>query len=160
MSGWLQNSMIPLSPMMPQQQLPHPHAIPKLPMIPLSPHHPLLPFAPPQANPLNPTYLTNPESQYPTNTQPIELPKPDILNKPGQPLFPIQPQPPLVEERQHEPWQPLSKTKQNQEEELVRTTCMYSGLGVNSGCDQFYILGGGKQTGRHRGAHAGWQRVE
>ncbi|XP_077340730.1 amelogenin, X isoform [Lithobates pipiens] len=122
MSGWLQNPMIPLSPMMPQQQLQHPHAIPKLPphhsvlipqqpMIPLSPHHPLLPHAPPQANPLNPTYLTNPESQYPTNTQPIELPKPDILNKPGQPLFPIQPQPPLVEERPHEPWQPASKTK-------------------------------------------------
>lgn len=133
MSGWLQNPMIPLSPMMPQQQLPHPHAIPKLPshhsvlipqqpMFPVSPRHPLFPLAPPQANPKNPTYFTNPESQYP-NTQPLEPPKPDILNQPGQPLFPIEPQPPLVEERPHDQWKPESKTKL---EELVRTTCMYS----------------------------------
>ncbi|XP_075056413.1 amelogenin, X isoform [Mixophyes fleayi] len=125
MSGWLQNPMIPLPPMMPQQQLPHPHAMPKLPphqpillpqqpMVPVHPHHATLPLSPPQTHQLNPSFWAKPESQYPTNIQPIEPPKPDVPNQPGQPLFPIQPQPPLVEERQHDPWQPASKTKQEE----------------------------------------------
>ncbi|XP_068121405.1 amelogenin, X isoform isoform X2 [Hyperolius riggenbachi] len=115
MSGWLQNSMMPMPPMMTQQQLPHPHVMakfpprqpalmPQPPMVPVSPHHSLLPLAPPQTNHLNPTYQSNPESQYPANSQPI--PKPDLSSQPGQPLFPIQPQPPLVEERPQDPWKP------------------------------------------------------
>ncbi|XP_063813215.1 amelogenin, X isoform-like [Pseudophryne corroboree] len=127
MSGWLQNPLVPLPPMMPQQQLPLPHALPKLPprqpillphqpMVPVHPYRPTLPLSPPQTNP---TYWANTESQYPTNTQPIELPKPDVSNQPDQPLFPIQSQPPLVEEKPHDSWQPASKGKQ---EELVKIT--------------------------------------
>ncbi|XP_075706466.1 amelogenin, X isoform [Rhinoderma darwinii] len=96
MSGWLKNPMVP---MMPQQQLPHPHAIPKLPphhpmlipqqpMVPVPGHHPLLPLPPSQTHQLNPTYFTNPENQQPTHTQPMEPSKPDLSHQPGQPLFP------------------------------------------------------------------------
>ncbi|KAM8975555.1 amelogenin, X isoform [Pelodytes ibericus] len=122
MSGWLQNPLVPIAPLMPQQQLPHQHAMPKLPshhpilipqqpMIPVPPHHPMMP-PPHQTHQLNPTFLTKP------NNQPLEPPKPDQSNLPGQ-LYPIQPQPPFVEERPHDPWQSPSKTKQEELMELL-----------------------------------------
>ncbi|KAG9492431.1 hypothetical protein GDO78_000760, partial [Eleutherodactylus coqui] len=121
MSGWLKNPMAPMSPLMPQQ-LPHPHAIPKLPshhpmlipqqpMVPVPGHHSLFPLLPSQTHPLNPTYLTNTEIQQPIHTQAMEPPKPDLSLQPGQPIFPNPPQPPLVEERPQDPWLPASKTK-------------------------------------------------
>ncbi|XP_053311033.1 amelogenin, X isoform [Spea bombifrons] len=114
MSGWLQNSMVP-------QQLPHQHAMPKLPqhhpilihqqpLVPVPPHHPMIPGQPQQTH-QNPTYLTNPAANIPANNQPIEPPK---LDQPGQPRYPVQPQPPLIEERPQDPWLPTSKN--NQEE--------------------------------------------
>ncbi|XP_069828539.1 amelogenin, X isoform [Dendropsophus ebraccatus] len=120
MSGWLKNPVAPMSPVMPQQQLLNPHAIPKLPlhhpmlmpqppMVPIPGHHSM--FPPPPSHQLNPTYFTNPENQRPTHTQPMEPPKPDLSNQPGQPNYPNQPQPPLVEERPLEPWSPVSKTQ-------------------------------------------------
>ncbi|XP_063300687.1 amelogenin, X isoform [Pelobates fuscus] len=123
MSGWLQNTMVPMSPpLLPQQQLPHQHVIPKLPfhhplllpqqpMIPVPPHHSVVPPPPQQTHQQNPTY---PVGSFPTSNQPLELPKPDQQNLPGQPLYPIQPQPPLVEERPHDPWQPAGKNKQEE----------------------------------------------
>ncbi|KAM4698934.1 amelogenin, X isoform [Discoglossus pictus] len=119
-SGWLQNPVIP---MMPQQQLPHQHAMPKLqprqpilipqqPMIPLPPHLPMIPLQPQTPHLLNPTFtLTNPEGQLPTNTQPMQPAKTDPQNQPGQPLYPIQPNPPLVGEKPQDPWQPIGKNK-------------------------------------------------
>ncbi|KAM4044759.1 amelogenin, X isoform [Anomaloglossus baeobatrachus] len=119
MSGWLKNPMVQMSQMIPQQ-LPHPHVNPKLlphhpilipqqPMIPIPGYHSLFPLPPSQTKQINPILL-NPENQHPTNTQPMEPPRPDNSHQHGQPNLPNQPQPPLVEERPQNPWQPEIKT--------------------------------------------------
>uniref|UniRef100_A0A8C5M2G9 Amelogenin X-linked n=1 Tax=Leptobrachium leishanense TaxID=445787 RepID=A0A8C5M2G9_9ANUR len=119
MSGWLQNTMVPVPPLMPQQQLPHQHAMPKLPshhplllpqqpLIPLPPHHPMVPSAPQQTHQQNPGH---PVGSFPTSNQPIEPPKPDLQS---QPFYPIQPQPPLVEDRTRDPWLSAGKNKQEE----------------------------------------------
>ncbi|KAE8625342.1 hypothetical protein XENTR_v10006237 [Xenopus tropicalis] len=120
MSGWLQNPVVPAPPMMPQQQHPSQHVVPKLPphhpfLIPQQPvvpvPHPVIPLTPQHTHQLKPTYLSNPDS---ANTQPLEPFKPDHENKNGHPMFPLQPLPPLFEERPQEPWQAAGNT--NQEE--------------------------------------------
>nr|AAI69899.1 Amelogenin [Xenopus laevis]AAI69905.1 Amelogenin [Xenopus laevis] len=113
-SGWLQNPIIPVPPMMPQQQqnavpkLPphHPLLIPQHPLVPVPVHHPVFPLIPQHTHQLKPTYLSNPDGQYPTNTQPD--------NQNGKPIFPLQPMPPLVEDRPQEPWQAAGNTKQEE----------------------------------------------
>ncbi|XP_041438893.1 amelogenin X-linked S homeolog isoform X1 [Xenopus laevis] len=124
-SGWLQSPMIPVPPMMQQQQLPSQNAVPKLPshhpllipqqpLVPVPVHHPLIPLTPQHTHQLKPIYLFNSDGQYPTNTQLLEPSKPDHESQNGQPTFPLHPLPPLVEERPQEPWQEAGNDKQEE----------------------------------------------
>nr|AAZ23147.1 amelogenin isoform 2 [Plethodon cinereus]AAZ23148.1 amelogenin isoform 1 [Plethodon cinereus] len=124
-SGWLQSQVMPGSPMMPPQHLPHLHAVPQM-----QPHHPMmLPQQPMLPHPV----LPMPQHQQPlplpghpmlpqapTHVQQVAQPnhamQPHLPQQPSQPMYPSQPQPPLQPDVPLEPWQPVDKTNQEEQD--------------------------------------------
>ncbi|XP_029460211.1 amelogenin, X isoform [Rhinatrema bivittatum] len=128
LGGWLQNQIMPMSPMMPQQHLPAHHQIPQL-----SPHHPIL-----QAQqPILPMAPQHPILSMPAHQPMLPLPpfqsiqtvaaqQPNHALLPQQPLqpnHPVQPQqpnipaqPPLLPDMPLEPWPPADKTNQEEQD--------------------------------------------
>nr|XP_033803863.1 amelogenin, X isoform [Geotrypetes seraphini] len=121
MGGWLQNQIMPVSSILPQQHMPPHHQIPSL-----SPHHPILQAAPQHPIlsmpahqpmlPLPPFQSIHPASaQQPNHAvypqqpmQPNSLP-PQQPNLPAQPNYPAQP--PLMPDMPLEPWPPADRNK-------------------------------------------------